>query len=134
MSSNVIHLPRPHSQRADPEALGFYVRVARNDHVALLHLIATGENGIFGFVIDAHNIERHHDLITEARGREIDVILDPKVQQMGCPGAHTEGLAALPCGLERHHNVTDFDCGEGQRRAEAMPRRRPIMRGRRAKP
>ena len=30
---------------------------------------------------------------------------------------HTEGLAALPWGLERHHNVTDFDGSEGRRRA-----------------
>jgi hypothetical protein len=45
------------------------------------------------------------------------VILDPKIQQMGFPGAHTEGLAALPWGLERHHNVADFDGREGQRRA-----------------
>jgi hypothetical protein len=117
MRSNVIHLPRPRPQRPAVEGLGFFVRVSRNDHVELLHLIGTGEQGIFGFVIDAHNIERHHDLITEARRREFDVILDPKIQQMGFAGAHTEGLAALPWGLERHHNVTDFDGREGQRRA-----------------
>jgi hypothetical protein len=97
--------------------LGFFVRVGRNDHVELLHLIGTGERGIFGFVIDAHKIERHHELITEARRHDFDVILDPKTQQMGFPGAHTQGLAALPWGLERHHNITDFDGGDGQRRA-----------------
>jgi hypothetical protein len=115
--SNVIHLPRPRSQRPNPEGLGFFVRVGRNDHIELLHLLRTGEEGIFGFVIDAHNIERHKDLITEARKRDFDVILDPKIQQMGFPGAHTEGLAALPWGLERHHNLTDFDGSEGRRRA-----------------
>ncbi len=36
---------------------------------------------------------------------------------MGFPGAHSEGLAALPWGLERHHNITDFDSNEGRRRA-----------------
>ena len=45
MPTNVIHLPRPHSQRPDPEGLGFYVRVSRNDHVELLHLLGTGEQG-----------------------------------------------------------------------------------------
>ncbi len=65
--SNVIHLPRPSPHRPSPEGLGFFVRVGRNDHVELLHLIRTGEDGIFGFVIDAHNVERHKDLITEAR-------------------------------------------------------------------
>jgi hypothetical protein len=117
MSLNVIHLPRPRPQRPSPERLGFFVRVGRSDHVELLHLIATGERGMFGFVIDAHNIERHRELITEARRHNFDVILDPKTQQMGFPGAHTEGLAALPWGLERHHNITDFDGVEGQRRA-----------------
>ena len=117
MPSNVIHLPRPRSQRPGPEGLGFFVRVGRNDHVELLQLIATGERGIFGFVIEAHNIERHRELITEVLKHEFDVILDPKTQQMGFPGAHTEGLAALPWGLERHHNITDFDSNEGRRRA-----------------
>jgi len=115
--SNVIRLPRPRSQRPAPEGLGFFVRVGRNDHIELQHLIRAGEEGIFGFVIDAHNIERHKDLITEARQHEFDVILDTKIQQMGFPGAHTEGLAALPWGLERHHNITDFDGSEGRRRA-----------------
>jgi hypothetical protein len=46
MSGNVIHLPRPRSQRPNPEGLGFYVRAGRNDHVTLLELLATGEEGI----------------------------------------------------------------------------------------
>jgi hypothetical protein len=117
MSSNVVQLPRPQSQRPATQGLGFYVRVNRSDHVELLHLLRTGETGIFGFVIDAHNIKRHQDLVTEARRHDLDVILDPKTQQMSFPGAHTEVLAALPWGLERHHNVTDFDGEKGQRRA-----------------
>ena len=60
--SNVVHLPRPRSQRPASEGLGFYVRVGRNDHVSLLDPLATGEEGIFGFVIDAHNAERHREL------------------------------------------------------------------------
>jgi hypothetical protein len=36
---------------------------------------------------------------------------------MGFPGALTGGMAALPWGLERHHNVTDFDGGAGAKRA-----------------
>jgi hypothetical protein len=117
MSDNVIHLPRPPAQRPSSEGLGFYVRVSRNDHVPLLHLLATGEEGIFGFVIDAQNVERHKELITEARRRGLDVILDTKIQQMGFPGTLTKGLSALPWGLERHHNVADFDGNQGRRRA-----------------
>jgi hypothetical protein len=70
--------------------------VGRNDHKPLLHLLATGEQGIFGLVIDAQNIERHKDLINEALRRDLDVILDPKIQQMAFPGALTDGLSALP--------------------------------------
>ena len=117
MSSNVIHLPRPRSERPHAEGSGFYVRVGRNDHVELLDLLAAGEGGIFGFVIDALNGERHRELITEAQRRGLDVILDPKTQQMGFPGAHNERLAALPWGLDRHHSVADFDGREGQQRA-----------------
>lgn len=120
MRSNVIHLPRPRPQRPGPQGLGFFVRVARNAHTELLHLLATGERGFFGFVIDAHNVECHRELITEAQRHDLDVILDPKTQQMGLPGSHTEGLAALPWGLERHHNMTDFDGDEGRRRAEQI--------------
>jgi len=76
--------------------LGFFVRVGRNAHTELLHLIATGERGFVGFVIDAHNAEHHRVLITKARRHDLDVILDPKTQQMGFPGAHTQRLAALP--------------------------------------
>lgn len=117
MPDNVIRLPRPPAQRPSPEGLGFYIRVGRNDHLGLMNLLSTGEEGIFGLVIEAQNAGRHKDLITEARQRNLDVILDPKVQQMSFPGALTEGLAALPWGLGRHHNVTDFEGSEGQRRA-----------------
>lgn len=116
MSSNVVHLLRPRA-RPSSEALGFYVRVGRNDHIEMMHLIATGERGIFGFVIDARYVDRHRELITEARGHDFDVILDPKIQPMGSPDGNTESLAALAWGLERHHNVTDFDGAEGHRRA-----------------
>jgi hypothetical protein len=117
MSGNVIHLPRPPSQRPGLDGLGFYVRAGRNDHNTLLELFATGEEGIFGLVIDAQNVARHRELITEARRHNLDVIFDPKTLQMGFPGAVTDGLAALPWGLPRHHNVTDFDGAAGQTRA-----------------
>lgn len=114
--SNVIYLPRPLTQRPRSAGLGFYVRVGRNDHIEMMHLVAAGERGIFGFVIDAHNVDRHRELITEARKHGFDAILDPKSQPMGFPGGITPSLAALPWGSERHHNLTDFDGAEGQRR------------------
>jgi len=117
MPSNVIQLPRPRQLRPGTVPLGLFVRVGRNDHLEMLHMITTGERGIFGFVIDAQNIDRHRDLVTEARRYDFDVILDPKTQQMGFPGGQTDRLAALPWGLPRHANISDFDGREGQQRA-----------------
>lgn len=120
MSTNVIPLPRPHVHRPSPPALGFYVRAGFNGHSALLDLLGSGEKGIFGVVIDAQNLDRHRELITEARRRDLDVILDPKVLQMGFPGGVTAGLSGLPWGLDRPHTVVDFDGSAGQRRAAQM--------------
>lgn len=120
MPSNVIQLPRPRAQRPSPPSLGFYVRAGFNGHCALLELLGYGETGIFGVVIDAHHLDRHRELMTEARRRDLDVILDPKVLQMGFPGGVTEGLSVLPWGLDRPHTVADFDGSAGQRRAAQM--------------
>lgn len=117
MSNNVIPLPSRSGPRRSAGSLGLYVRVGRNDHVALQGLLSSGEDGVFGFVIDAHHIQRHEALITEARQRGLDVILDPKTLQMGFPEGITEGLSALPWGLPHHHNVTDFDGAAGRKRA-----------------
>lgn len=117
MMSNVIRLPRPRSQRPEPQAFGFFVRVGRNDHRELLHLISTGERGIFGFVIEARYIERQKDLIEEAGRKGFDVVLDPMTQHMGLVGGHRQDFARLPWGLNRHHNVVDFDDQAGRTRA-----------------
>jgi hypothetical protein len=115
--SNIVLLPRPTAYRSPRDPLGFFVRVGRNDHIELLDLLATGETGIFGFVLDAHNVDRHRDLMTEARRRGFDLILDPKTQQMGLPYGQTESLAALPWGGERYHNISDFEGRRGRDKA-----------------
>jgi hypothetical protein len=118
--SNVVSLPRPIAMRSRPDPLGFYVRVGFNDHLELLHLIATGEHGMFGFVIDAHYVSRHRELITEARQRGFDVILDPKTQPMALPYGHTDGLGSLPWGGERFHRLPDFDLHAGREKASRI--------------
>jgi hypothetical protein len=112
--TNVIALPRPREARSQPDPLAFFVRVGRNDHREMLELLATGERGVFGVVIEAQYLKRHRDLVTEVRSRDYDLILDPKTQPMGFPGGLTEKLSALPWGLTRHHNVTDFDGAAGR--------------------
>lgn len=112
--SNVIPLsPR----RPTSPGLGLYVRAAHNDHLVLQNLLSTGEEGLFGFVIDAHYVGRHKELIIEARQRGLDVILDPKTLQMGFHGAITDAMSALPWGVTRPHNVADFDGNAGRSRA-----------------
>jgi hypothetical protein len=120
MAQNVVHLPRPHAARAPRDPFGLFVRVGRNDHLELLDLIATGERGIFGFVIEAQNVERHHELITEALRHNFDVVLDPKTQPMGLPGGYTDSLSTLPWGGDRHHKVADFDGDAGREKAKQI--------------
>lgn len=118
MTHNVIQLPRPRQMRTGQEPLAFYVRVGRNDHKEALELITAGERGIFGFVIEAQYIDRHKELITEARKRDFDVILDPKTQQMSLPGSYNDALIGLPWGKsQQHHTIGDFDGQSGQTRA-----------------
>jgi len=120
MAENIVHLPRPVSLRPEPHSLGFYVRVGHNDHREVLDLIATGERGIFGFVIDARNVERQAELLHEAKRHNFDLILDPKTQPMGLPGGHSKSLAELPWGAERHHHLTDFDGDAGRAKVERI--------------
>ena len=120
MESNIVYLPRPHDARLIPRPLALFVRVGHNDHREMLDLIATGERGASGFVIDAQNVKRHRELITEAQRRGFDLILDPKTQQMGFEGGHTASLAAFPWGAERHHSVSDFEGIEGRSRADQI--------------
>jgi hypothetical protein len=70
MASNVVHLPVGSRQDPhDPAPLGFFVRVGRNDHREILDLIASGEQGKCGLVIDAQNASLHRELIAEAGDR-----------------------------------------------------------------
>ncbi len=118
--SNIVHLPRSVQLRPQSPRFAFFIRVGRNDHLEMLDLIATGEKGIFGFVIEAQNIERHRILMNAARERHYDLILDPNTQRMGFPGGNTGKLATLPWGSVRHHNVTDFDDRPGRIRAKQI--------------
>jgi len=120
MADNVIRLPRPKTARPPADALGLFVRVGRNDHKELLHIVASGEKSIFGFVIDAHYATRHRDLIAEAKRRELDVILDPRTQPLALPGGYKSNLAELPWAGQSHHTLGDFDGEQGHRKAASI--------------
>ena len=88
MASNVIQLPpRPRQDTAEPEPLAFYVRVGRNDHAELLELMASGERGICGLVIEAQNLTRHRELMAETTRQGFHLVLDPKTQPMALVGS-----------------------------------------------
>ncbi len=120
MSSNVIHLPRPRRARPSASPLALFMRVGWNDHRELLDLMATGARGVSGFVVQAQYVERHKDLMVEARNRGFDLVLDPKTHAMGFPGGHTEKLAELPWGSPRHHTLSDFEGSQGRQKAEQI--------------
>lgn len=120
MANNVVQLPRSRAQRPQGEGLGLYIRVGRNDHRELLHIIAAGERSIFGFVIEARYADRHKDLIAEAKKRDIDVILDPMTQQLALPGSHNDRISILPWASEGVHKPSDFDGDAGRQRVEAL--------------
>jgi hypothetical protein len=118
IASNVIQLPlRPRQEPTESAPLAFFVRVGRNDHRELLELIARGERGICGLVIEARSIVRHRELMTEASNQGFHLVLDPKTQAMALPGGHSKSLAALPWGLDRRHRLSDFEGNAGRSRA-----------------
>jgi hypothetical protein len=95
--------------------------VGRNDHKEMIDLLADGERGISGFVIDASNAaRRHRELSTEARRRGLQVVLDPKTQPMATLGGHTRTLAGIPWGFETHHQHEDFDGEDGRTLCELI--------------
>ncbi len=120
MVDNVVRLPRPRAARPPADELGLFIRVGRNDHKELLHMLAAGEKSVFGFVVDAQYAVRHRDLIADARTRGFDVILDPKTQPLALPGGHTPALAGLPWGGDKPHTPADFDGEAGRQKARAI--------------
>ncbi len=120
MASNVIHLPRPEGLRENDDSLGWYLRVGWNQHRAVMDVMAEGEDGFIGVVIDAQSVERHKELRIETAKKGIDLILDTKTHASATIGGHNASLAKLPWGLERHHKVDDFIGAAGMGRAQQM--------------
>ncbi len=61
MASNIVQLPRPSGARIALRPLGLYFRVGRDQHKDVLDLLAEGEHGFHGLVIDAAYSHRHRD-------------------------------------------------------------------------
>ncbi|TPK05702.1 hypothetical protein FJ872_25795 [Mesorhizobium sp. B2-5-9] len=118
--SNVVQLPRPQRLRPSPARLGYYLRVGRNDHMTVASLLAEGEQGYLGLVVEAQHVTRHRDLITSATSRGLDVVLDTKSQPAAFVGGFTTSLGDLPWGLGRQAVLADYSGMEGMRRADEI--------------
>jgi hypothetical protein len=108
MRSNVTQL-QPRTVRPAPEPLGLYLRAGRNDHKALLNLLAAGHTACFGVVFDATQEDRHKELREQVLEHRLDAILDTKAMQLALPGGYNSNLGALPwADSERMHIPADF--------------------------
>ena len=94
--------------RSAPQPLGLYFRVGRNDQRDLLNLIAAGDAGCFGLVLDPTLVASQKELRDRALARRLDVILDPRTQAAATIGGFTNSLGRLPWGLGRIHEARDF--------------------------
>lgn len=117
VASNVIHLPRPAAERPARPRLAHYLRVGRNDHKQVIDVLAEGELGYQGVVIEALYASRHRELIEAALQRGLDVISDPRSQASAMPGGYSEAIEKLPWGLDRPHRLDDFTGDAGRQKA-----------------
>lgn len=108
MNSNAVHLPRAHKDREAIRPLGLYLRVGRQQHKDVLDVLAAGERGFMGLIIEAPYTERHWELRAEAAKQGLDVVLDPKTHAKATVGGHSPSLARLPWGADQPHRAEDF--------------------------
>jgi len=118
--AHIIQLSERRKRLAPGGEMALYLRVGRNDHPAILELIARGERRFFGVVIDAQAAQRQSELVTEAAKHGFETILDTKSQPLALPGGHTDTLATLPWAHERTHRRSDFTGAKGASLAERI--------------
>jgi hypothetical protein len=106
--------------RSALQPLGLYFRVGRNDQRDLLNLIAAGDAGCFGLVMDPTLVPSQKELRDRALARRLDVILDPRTQPAATIGGFTKSLGKLAWGLERMHELRDFEGAAGRRLVGSM--------------
>lgn len=120
MRSNVTHM-QPRAVRPAPEPLALYLRASRNDHRALMNLLAAGDTSCFGVVFDAAQEDRHKELKEQVLAARLDAILDTKAMQLALPGGYTKALAKLPwADKDRMHLPGDFLGMAGRRLVAAI--------------
>ena len=109
MRSNGQAHMQPRAVRPAPEPLALYLRAGRNDHLALMNLIAAGDAGCFGVVFDAAHGDRHKRLRAGAREISLTRFSTPGHAARIASG-YNRTLAKLPCMTDKNACIwpTDF--------------------------
>lgn len=76
---------------------GLFLRLGRNDHKAVLQMLAEGRTSMSGAVFDACLVDRHDDLRAEMRALHLEAVLDPRSVELATPGGLLRpALSELP--------------------------------------
>lgn len=107
MSASIHRLPNAKSPAQ--QRLGLYLRIGRNQHKDMESALLLAD-GVFGLVIDPTCEDRHSDLMALAIERQLDVILDPRSQELSLDGGWSKTLGSLAWGDQtRPHRLDDFN-------------------------
>ena len=93
MTGKVINFP---GTGAIASPLGLFLRLGGGGVRALGDLIAAGHLLPERVVVDAANLSAQRDLIQDLRLRGVEIVLDPKVAEMGARAVSAEKLRKLP--------------------------------------
>lgn len=90
--------------RPVPDPLGSYLRPSSRDHKVLLQMLVEGKRIGTGLVADPCLTDRQRDMLSEARHRGVETVLDPRTVDLSTVGGFTRsGVAELPwAGAEPH--------------------------------
>lgn len=97
MAGNVVKFPKSGAQ-ATP--LNLFLRLGDSGVRALGDLIAAGHLLPERVVVDAANLSAQHDLIQDMRLRGVEIVLDPKVAELGARALSGGRLRKLPWAVQ----------------------------------
>jgi hypothetical protein len=81
----------------------------------LLDFFASNGAQFSGVIFNPVHLKRQKELLEQVLDRNIDAILDPKIQEMSTPGMFTDKLGELPWGRDQQFKQDDFKGLAGKR-------------------
>lgn len=98
----------PRLVRPVNEPLGLFLKASRSDHRILCQLLSEERAAMSGVVFDPEYVDFQEELRSEARQRNLEVVLDPRFMELATPVGLTDRRAALPWGSPRPHTLSDL--------------------------